>query len=190
MTIGRIEILLLGLLMCCAGRLAAADELSALMAALADVQQVEVDYEEEKHLALLDLPLLQRGHLSYQAPDTFIRSLEAPVGGRFEIRGQQVIVETGNRRQQKDLRSLPLVQAFVASFGAVLAGDLRQLQRYYQVDFKGSSAAWKLRLQPNHPDLAAYVSEIRLWGAGAKIEGMEINERNGDWSRMKILHEN
>jgi hypothetical protein len=166
-----------------------ADALLEVMQSLSEVKRAEVDYQEEKHLAMLDVPLMQSGHLSYVAPQRFIRTLDKPVGGRFTIDGETVILEQGGSNKQQSLEELPLVKAFVASFGATLAGDLPRLQQHYQIKFDGNSRSWKLYLQPKDRQLASFISEIRLWGRHDKVDGMEIDEANGDWSRMILLHD-
>ncbi len=166
-----------------------ADSLHDVMQSLSAIKQAEVDYQEEKHLNMLDVPLLQTGHLSYLAPDSFTRTLDAPVTGRFAIQGDKVTLEQRGESKQQNLQRLPLVKAFVASFGATLAGDLPRLQQYYELTFSGDTASWALVLIPRDKQLAEYVDEIRLWGREGKIDRMEIQESNGDWSRMILLHE-
>lgn len=168
---------------------AAADALQEVMKALARVEHSEVSFREEKHMAMLDLALIQSGRLSYTAPDRLVRSLDEPVGGRFIVQGDQITLEHNNRKKTHAVNDLPMVRAFVASFGATLAGDLAELQKYYAVSFSGAESSWKLQLLPKGKELASYVDEIRLWGAFGKIAGMEVYEANGDWSRMILLHD-
>lgn len=163
------------------------DALQDVMRLLAKVQSSEVRYQEEKHLALLDIPLQQSGTLSYIAPDQLIRSLDG--GDRFTIHGNQIILEKKSGTETHQLDSLPMIKAFVASFGAVLAGDLETLERYYKISFSGEENNWQLHLLPRDGKLAAYVTDIRLRGSQNRINIMEINETNDDWSRMTLQHE-
>lgn len=167
----------------------ATQALQGVMQALSGVERSEVRYREEKQLVMLDLPLLQTGTLIYVAPDQFSRSLDGPGGGAFSVRGDQVVIEKNTGRETHDLNSLPMIKAFVASFGATLAGDLPRLKRYYEVSFSGQLQGWRLMLQPKDEGLAAYVRQIQLWGSSHKIEGMEIHQSNGDWSRMLLLYD-
>ncbi len=184
----RIGSMLIGFLMLFSPLLAA-DALRDLMQALAMVEHSEVGYQEEKHLAILDLPLLQSGRLNYVAPDQFVRTLDGPAGERFLVHGDQVSLEKKRGRETYDLNSLPMVKAFVASFGATLAGDLPRLKRYYEVRFSGEQSRWQLDLHPRDSQLASYIEQIKLWGHRDKIIGVEIHETNGDWSRMILLHD-
>lgn len=167
----------------------AADALQQVMQVLAKVNSSEVRYQEEKHLAMLDLPLVQTGSLNYVAPDQFSRTLDGPTGTVFKVQGDYVTVEKASGSETRSLHGMPLVKAFFASFGATLAGDLSRLQQYYEVSFSGALNAWRVELTPRDTELLAYVSEIKLWGNHDRIKGMEIYEPNGDWSRMILLHD-
>jgi len=183
---------LAGVVICCLqlfNPVFAADILQEVMQALSKVERSEVRYREEKHLAMLDVPLLQTGSLSYLAPDQFTRTLDGPPGGRFLVQGDQVTLEKKIANETHDLNSLPMIRAFIASFGATLAGDLPTLQRYYEISFSGGQINWRMQLQPKEDQLAAYVTRIDLWGNSHKIGGMEIHQTNGDWSRMILLHD-
>ena len=166
-----------------------ADALQEVMHALSKVERSEVNYHEEKHIDLLDFPLEQTGHLIYIAPDQFSRSLDSPGGERFLVHGDQVTLEKKNRKKTRDLNSLPMVKAFIASFGATLAGDLPRLQQYYKVSFSGGKSNWQLRLQPKDSKLSSYVTEIILSGNFDKISSVETYKTNGDWERMILLHD-
>ncbi len=179
-----------GMLMCCMmlfNPVCADGALQDVMQLLAKVQSSEVRYQEEKHLALLDIPLQQSGTLSYIAPDQLIRSLDG--GERFIIRGDQIVLQKRSGTQSHQLDSLPMIKAFVASFGAVLAGDLKTLEQYYKVAFSGDTNNWQLHLRPRDSKLAAHVTDIQLWGNLERIRIMEIHETNDDWSRLTLTHE-
>ncbi len=167
----------------------AADALHEVMDALSRVERSEVRYQEEKHLGMLDLPLVQTGTLSYIAPDRFSRSMDGPAASRFTVHGDQVTLEKMTGKEIHDLNNLPMIKAFIASFGATLAGDLATLQQYYEISFDGAQNDWRLDLQPRSTRLASYVTRIQLWGSYDRIKGMEIRETNGDWSQMIMLHE-
>lgn len=166
-----------------------ADALQEVMQALSKVERSEVGYQEEKHLAILDLPLKQTGRLSYIAPDQLTRSLDGAPDRRFVVHGDQVTFEKETGKETHDLNSLPMLKAFIASFGATLAGNLSTLQQYYEVNFSGGLHEWRLRLKPRDSQLASYISLIQLWGNSDKIKGMDIYETNDDWSQMILLHD-
>lgn len=181
-----------GIAVCClllVNPVYAADALQEVMQALSKVERSETRYREEKHLAMLDLPLLQTGSLSYIAPDRFTRTLDKPQAGSFMVLGDQVTLEKKTGAETHDLNRLPMLRAFIASFGATLAGDLSTLEHYYTINFSGGQHDWRLALQPRDSQLAAYITQIDLWGKSDRIRGMEIHQTNDDWSRMILLHD-
>jgi outer membrane lipoprotein-sorting protein len=167
----------------------AGDDLVALMKVLARGGASHVSFVEEKHLEMLDVPLVQEGQLSFTPPDRFERVVEGIGGGRFVIDGQYVLQEQGDSRRKLNLEQLPILKAFAASFGATLRGDLETLEKYYVVKYAGSQKAWLLELIPRDPGLQGFVTQIVLRGRDGHVDSMDIHESNGDWSRMKLLHE-
>ncbi len=96
----------------------AADALQEVMQALSKVERSDARYQEEKHLAMLDIPLKQTGNLNYIAPDQLIRSVDGPSGTRFVVSGDEVTLEKKGGKEVYDLNNLPMLKAFIASFGA------------------------------------------------------------------------
>ncbi|WP_456445629.1 LolA-related protein [Thiolapillus sp.] len=169
--------------------LQAGERLQGLMDRLASAGGTEVSFVEEKHLDMLDVPLIQKGRLRFIPPDRFERVLEGPGGGRFVIDGQRVLQQQGDTRRELDLEQLPAVQAFAASFGATLRGDLEMLQKYYEINFDDTADTWVLELLPKDPQLQRFVTRIVLRGQGGLVKRMEVYEVNGDWSDMRLLYE-
>ncbi len=169
--------------------LQAGEGLQGLMDRLASAGGTEVSFVEEKHLDMLDVPLIQKGRLRFIPPDRFERVLEGPGGGRFVIDGQRVLQQQGDTRRELDLEQLPAVQAFAASFGATLRGDLEMLQKYYEINFDDTADTWVLELLPKDPRLQRFVTRIVLRGQGGLVKRMEVYEVNGDWSDMRLLYE-
>ncbi|BAO44042.1 LolA-related protein [Thiolapillus brandeum] len=167
----------------------AGQDLRGLMDALAKGGTSRVAFVEEKHLDMLDVPLIQKGSLRFTPPDRFERVLDGSGGGRFTIDGERVLQQQGGVHRELDLGQLPAVKAFAASFGATLRGDLEMLQKYYQIQFGGSRDSWELELVPKDPQLQRFVTRIVIRGQDARVMGMEIHEVNGDWSDMRLLYE-
>ncbi|RMG56417.1 MAG: outer membrane lipoprotein carrier protein LolA [Gammaproteobacteria bacterium] len=153
-------------------------ELAALMSRLAAVPERRVAFTEEQTSSLLDVPLVQSGSLYYRRPDY----LERQVGQRRAIiDGERVILDDGQgQRREIGLDDLPLLRAFVASFRALLAGDLEALRRHYRVALDRQGAQWHVRLEPRDARMRAVVSGIEVEGQGDRPERFVLLETNGD----------
>ncbi|MEA1890329.1 MAG: LolA-related protein [Pseudomonadota bacterium] len=165
------------------------NELELLMQDMTAVKHRTVQYKEEKQMELLDAPLFSEGTLEYLAPDKLIRTVIKPSRVRYIIDRKQVTIEKADKSRTRNLDQLPLVKTFVGSFRAILAGDLISLQKYYEIDFSGNRDQWEISLQPKNKKLAAYVSRLKVSGAGDKIMLYIVEDSNGDLTRMQLFSE-
>ncbi len=163
------------------------DALSQVMRALAAVPAVEAAFREEKTLAVLDAPLVASGVLYYRAPDFLRKRTLHPQSEDYEADGDWLTVETpAAGRRQFDLNGYPQLRPFVEAIRATQAGDRVALERYYQLEFRGTPADWSLRLTPGDADAQRYVAVIVLRGQKGRIDSMETLEPDGDRSLMTI----
>jgi len=168
---------------------ARSDELENLMQDMRAVKHRIVQYKEEKQMELLDIPFYSEGTLEYRAPDKLIRTVLKPSLVRYTVDSQQLIIEKAGKSRTRNLNQLPLVQIFVESFRAILAGDLSSLEKHYQVNFDGNRNQWEIRLRPKDKKLFAYVNSVKLSGTGEEIQLYVVEDSNGDLTRMRLYPE-
>ena len=166
---------------------AQADELESLMQQMTTVKHRLVQYKEEKHMDLLEIPLSSEGTLEYTAPDKLVRSVFKPSPVSYIIDNKQVSIVKGDKSRTRELDELPMVRIFVESFRAVLAGDLSSLQQHYVTEFSGSREKWEIVLRPKDKKLATFVDKLRLSGVGDMIQLYIIEDSNGDLTRMRLF---
>ncbi len=178
-----------GLLGCAA---AAADlDKQVLMQLLASVERASARFVETRHSALLTAPLVSRGTLLYERPGRLEKQVSFPYDERIVLeRGQMTIDNrTRGRKMTIAIASAPGIAGLVESIRATRAGDLGALERFYKVEVGGSRGEWWLRLRPHDRELAEYVNAVTVKGAGPRIERIEVDERSGDRTVMKINEE-
>ena len=159
--------------------------LEQLMQSLSAIQSRHAYFTEEKTLAMLNNKLIIKGFLYYEAPDYMKREIISPQHKIYEIRGDELLINRGERRLA--LSDYPVFKAFVDSFRATLAGDLPKLRQHYRIWLKGKKADWVLSLYPSNQELARYVKIIRMSGSLNRIIQIEIQESDGDHSIMRII---
>ena len=94
-----------------------------------------------------------------------------------------------NKKRSIRLRSNPPIWAFVESIRATLAGDLKTLQRFYDVRLEGNAARWTLTLSPSDDAMRENVKILRIEGMGNRMTLVDILEAGGDRSIMTIQHD-
>jgi outer membrane lipoprotein-sorting protein len=171
--------------------LAEAWDLQALMSEMAAVPASRTRFVETRHLALLTRPLELKGSLTYERPHRLTKHVESPFDELLTVDGEALSLVNRTKGEQRivSLREQPALGALVESVRATLAGDRAQLERHYRVKFSGARDAWQLQLAPRAAQLRAHVESIALWGAGARLQRIEVLESGGDSSVMSILHD-
>jgi hypothetical protein len=164
-------------------------DLQALMQDMAQVSSSRVRFVETRYLALLTQPLELKGVLIYERPDHLTKHVQAPFDERLTVEGDTLTLVSKRGTRVVSLRSEPAVRALVESMRATLSGDRARLERYYETQLSGTSAAWMLRLAPRDPEVKSMVQGIVLGGSGSRVDVIEVLEAGGDRSKITILHD-
>jgi hypothetical protein len=158
-----------------------------ILSKLARPAPMHTSFVEVRGSALLKAPLRIEGE--YQRPDagTLVREVRAPYVETTTIRAGEVAIARGNKSPRKfSLSRAPELQGLQASFGALLAGDRAQLERYYRIGATGTRQQWTLVLAPKDAALAAKVRDITLRGRGAELRCIETRPVKGDLQRTLL----
>ncbi len=150
-------------------------------------KQARARFVERQFLALLDAPLDSSGELVFEAPGKLIKRTIKPRPELLAVDGDQVTVERPGLRRTMSLSELPGVAALIESLRATLGGDREALLRVFEARLQGSRTRWTLQLTPRQPQAAQLVRAVSLTGSGRDIEVVEVEQRDGDRSVMRIL---
>jgi hypothetical protein len=159
------------------------EELMGLLRARA---RSHVSFTETHQMAMLKEPLTSSGELLYEAPGRLEKRTLAPRPETLILDNGVLTARHGTHERRLELSAYPQVAPLVESLRATLAGDGAALERYFNVQFTGGLADWKLRLTPRDATLAQSVAEVILSGEQAAIHAVEIRERDGDRSLLSL----
>ena len=164
--------------------------LEQLMTLMTSEAVYRIEYREEKHFSFLEQNLSSRGILLFQPPDTLVREVQAPEPVRYTITGSimQVEEKDGGRREI-NLAEHQQAYVFIATFQAVLTGDLTTLKKYYRMDLEGSRSVWHLRLVPLDAEVAGLVESVVLSGSHGRVKQIRTMEQGGDFSLMILSND-
>lgn len=172
-------LLALTALLCTAPAMAQNADSDWILQKLARPAPMRTDFVEVRDSPLLKAPLRLSGE--YRRPDanTLVREVRAPYAETTTITtggngpGQATIARAGKSPRTFSLARVPELAALQASFGALLAGDRKQLQRHYRIQASGTRQQWTLLLTPAEQALAGSVRDITLYGRGAELRCIE-----------------
>jgi hypothetical protein len=145
-----------------------------ILAKLARPVPSRTGFVELRDSKLLKAPLRIAGE--YRRPDagTLVREVRTPYAETTTIRAGEVsIARAGKSPRTFPLSRAPELAGLQASFGALLSGDRKQLERHYALASEGSRERWALVLTPKDAAMAAKVRAIALYGRGAELRCIE-----------------
>jgi len=157
-------------------------DLESLIRGFGAMPGLSARFREEKHLALLQVPLISEGVLYFAPPDRIARHVERPAPSTLLVRSNELVMGTAGDRHALDLAAQPVLRSFVDAFRSVLAGDLAKLRELYEIEFRATDAkgGWQIRLLPRDEQLAGVVRSIQVVGRDAILLELRVVEADGD----------
>lgn len=148
-------------------------------------------FEERKRIALLKEPIINRGRIYYSKPGLLARYIDTPFPSALFLRQRRVILWNGSDTRTVNLDTNPAVAALATSFMSLLAGDYKQLQAIYSLDFRSNTEKrWTLRLKPRTQPLQNVIRKLEFTGRGLAAEGMAVTEVSGDTAHTRFRQVN
>jgi hypothetical protein len=162
---------------------AADADLDTLLASLARPAPDSTSFVEVRYSSLLDEPIVVSGVLEHLADGALVRRVESPYQEVTELQGENVTVtRDGSKPRRFSLDRAPELRGMLSSFGALLTGDRKMLERYFDVALQGTEAAWKITLTPRDAKLKRHLSGIVVNGAADRPRCFALLEPGGDGS--------
>jgi len=156
-------------------------EIDALLEHLARPAPSSTPFLEAHFSALLIRPLVVGGTLEYLGPGSLARTVTEPYHERAEVRGDTVTLERdGEPAQQFSLDRVPALRSLLASFTALLGGNVAALERQFRLDLHGDAARWTLGLTPRDPQIHQRIRAITVSGSGFDLRCLTTFQANGD----------
>jgi hypothetical protein len=159
--------------------------LPELMEMLARVDRSSGVFEETRHLAVLDAPIVRRGTLQYTRPDKLEMRVVTPFPETIAITGDRIYVRSSEGDREWEVSAQPVVLAWIEAIRATLAGDGASLTRLFRIELTGDQNSWEMRLEPVDPRVSKALSWVYVRGKNAAITSVEVRDAQAD--RISIV---
>jgi hypothetical protein len=166
--------------------LASTFTIEQLMRSLAAHPGGSVRFVETRHVAVLDVPIVSTGEMTYTPPDRLEKRTLTPRPERLLLERDTLTLERDQRRMSLRLGNRPEVLAFVDSIRGMLGGHHQALERNYLMQLQGSPQRWVLTLYPKDHEIAALVQRITVAGQADQVRSIEYLQADGDRSVLEV----
>jgi len=141
-------------------------------------------FDQTKQLAGLKNPLRSSGRFCVVADKGVLwRSLQ-PFANTLRLTRDEIVQWHGERVTLRlNAQQEPTLRLINSILFAVLAGDLGQLEKHFDVDGVVGDGVWSVKLKARDAGVAKVIAAIALDG-GAYVKNIAIDEANGDRTRI------
>jgi len=165
-------------------------DIDALLAGLAKAPGLYARFREEKHITLLQQPLVSEGSIYFTPPSRFARHTEKPIKSTMIIDGNRLqFGSTEGSHEEMNLGTNPVARLFADAFVMLLSGNRAGLEKIFKMQLTPEAAgAWKLALTPRVAPMDKLIKELELRGRGLNLNELDVREANGDWTRTSFTN--
>jgi len=165
-------------------------DIEALLAGLSKAPGLYAHFREEKHITLLQQPLVSEGSLYFAPPSRFARHTDKPIASTLIIDGNQLQFGSADGQESMNLGTNPVARLFADAFVMLLSGNRPGLEKIFKMQLTpkagatgGASGEWKLVLTPRVAPMDKLIKELELRGRGLNLHELDVREASGDWTR-------
>ena len=137
-------------------------------------------FDQNKQLTGLKKPMLSNGRFCVVAERGVLWRTLQPFPNTVRLTRDEIVQLQGDRVAMRlDAKQEPAVRTINSILFALLAGDLNQIERLFEVDGAIHENSWKVTLKARDPALARVMSAVSLEGA-EHVKSIAISETSGD----------
>ena len=137
-------------------------------------------FEQSKQLMGLKKPMVSNGRFCVVADRGVLWRTLQPFPNTVRLTRDEIVHLQGNRVAMRlDAKQEPAVRMINSMLFALLAGDLGQIEKLFEIDGAIYDKNWQVTLKAREPGLARAISSVALDGS-AHVKSITINEASGD----------
>ena len=163
-----------------------ADDLETLKEKVTFVESIQADFTQEKHLEMLDQPLISKGALYFQAPRSLRWEYSRPVRSVLLMHNDEIrrYVRTDSGMKAQKSRSLEAMRVFLGEICMWMQGEF-DANPDLEARMKSDR---RVVLTPKDPAMAEVIEriELRLTDTPGVIDAVAIHESSTSYTSIRF----
>lgn len=158
-----------------------------LPATARDARVLRGDFVQKKYLAELDQPLISRGHYVVARGRGLLWAVDRPIKSQLVITPDALTERSGDQQTLHiSVDQQPALGAVASILLAVFRGNTEQLERYFKVtDRQSSASGWSATLVPRSDAVGQFITRLDIQGDSA-VRQIHIKQPGGDHSDIAL----
>ncbi|MDE7403105.1 MAG: outer membrane lipoprotein carrier protein LolA [Muribaculaceae bacterium] len=156
--------------------------------AAAGMKSMSCSFVQTKHIKLLNDKMVSKGTMNYKQTDKLRWEYTSPYKYLFIFNGSKVYVGNSSRKDVIDTKSNKVFKEVARIMMNTVTGKALSKKDDFSVSVVSTNSAWQVTLVPVKKDLKQMFSKVILVfnKANTMISEINIYEKNGDWSNIKL----
>ena len=178
------------LLIWAAGTCAQPITVAGLQRLLQEAPKRELRFRETRESPWLAAPVESSGSMSSSAA-MLEKKVEQPRRETWRFLPDRLQLVVPGSAATKDLMfsEAPAVAVLANALRQVVDGDLQALEKDFRLVPGGDQRLWTLQLTPRRQDIARFLKQLELQGAGPQLQVIVILESQGERSTTRLTSE-
>ena len=144
-------------------------------------------FEQKKQLVGLKNPVNSSGRFCVVADKGVLWRTLQPFPNTLRLTRDEIVQVRGEQVAMRlEAKKEPTVRLINTVLFALLAGDVRQLEKLFEIDGSVQNKVWSITLKALEPGLAKAIGSIALKG-GVYVRSITIDEANGDRTSIDLM---
>jgi hypothetical protein len=144
-------------------------------------------FEQKKQLVGLKNPVNSAGRFCVVADKGVLWRTLQPFPNTLRLTRDEIVQLHGDQVALRlETKKEPTVRLINTVLFALLAGDIGQLEKLFEIDGSVQDRAWSIKLKPLESRLAKVIGSIALKG-GVYVRSITIDEAGGDRTSIELL---
>ena len=163
--------------------------LDEIKTAASEITTLESDFIQERHMHMLENPLIAQGRFYFAKPNRLRWAVTKPKPSGFSVNGPKAKRWDGQADVVKnfEIQSHPFINMFVKQVMALTRADFKWLQKGYRLKVQNTNPV-RLKLTPLKKAAQKHLAHLLVCFALDRryVETIEIHEPDGDFTRIRF----
>lgn len=156
--------------------------------AVSKISTMQCDFEQTKHMKMLNNKLVSSGIMRYQQSDKLRWEYKSPYNYTFILNGTKVYLKKGSRNDVIDIKQNKVFRSIAQIMMNSVVGKCLTDTKEFNVSIVEANNEWVATLIPQKKELKQMYSKIILHfnKANSIIRSVEMCEKNGDKTIIEL----
>lgn len=164
--------------------------LNQLVENLAQTSIVRNAFTQKKKMAILKRPIISNGTMLFAKNYGLYWKVNAPFESTLVITDNKVMQKSGELVSIVSASEQPAMFEFAQIFFLVFSGDIKTLEKHFEIFYANESGSWRIGLLPKNKLLGKMLSHVVLQGNAkndfARINSVYLRDVSGDETEIKF----